>query len=123
MTWSPIPSETEIGHEEALFRRAWSRGRNSGQGNFLVAWSQGGKSGSGTLTLSGRWIDKLMARQATGWFKEERITNAVVLMHSRHEAAFPTPGAELVFFNAPFSTERLAKIEQAHLWSPPRRQA
>lgn len=60
-----------------------------------------------------------MARQASGCFKEERITNAVVLMHSRHEAAFPTPGAELVFFNAPFSTERLAKIEQAHLWSPP----
>lgn len=43
----------------------------------------------------------------------------VVLMHGRHEAAFPTPGAELVFFNAPFNTERLARIEQVHLWSPP----
>jgi len=40
-------------------------------------------------------------------------------MHGRHEAAFPTPGAELVFFNAPFNTERLARIEQVHLWSPP----
>lgn len=40
-------------------------------------------------------------------------------MHGRHQAEFPTPGAELVFFNAPFNTEKLSRIESAHLWSPP----
>lgn len=47
------------------------------------------------------------------------MNKKVVLMHGRHEAGFPTPGAELVFFNVPFNTERLARIEQVHLWSPP----
>ncbi|WMJ69053.1 hypothetical protein [Stenotrophomonas sp. 24(2023)] len=47
------------------------------------------------------------------------MNNKVILLHSRNEAAFPTPGAELVFFNAPFNSEKLAKIQQAHLWSPP----
>lgn len=47
------------------------------------------------------------------------MKHSVVLMDARHQAAFPMPGAELVFFNAPFNRGKLAKIQQAHLWSPP----
>lgn len=47
------------------------------------------------------------------------MEHSVVLMDARHQAAFPMPDAELVFFSAPFSCDKLAKIQQAHPWSPP----
>jgi hypothetical protein len=73
-----------------------------------------GHSGCSLLDVTGRSCCRTPASGS-----EKNMNKKVVLMHGRHEAGFPTPGAELVFFNAPFNTERLARIEQVHLWSPP----
>lgn len=59
------------------------------------------------------------AVRSSGSLKAKNMKHSVVLMDARHQTAFPTPDAELVFFNAPFSCDKLAKIRQAHLWSPP----
>jgi hypothetical protein len=59
------------------------------------------------------------AVRSSGSLKAKNMKHSVVLMDARHQTAFPTPDAELVFFNAPFNCDELARIHQAHLWSPP----
>jgi len=59
------------------------------------------------------------AARSSGSLKAKNMKHGVVLMDARHQAAFPTPDAELVFFNAPFNCDKLARIQRAHLWSPP----